>query len=114
MFHPAAAIIISGGYDSSNEDNIPTTVEILHADGTPWCSLPDIPGTRVRHSHTQSGLIACGGSFTTNSNNCYTFSSGSWTKSHILLSKRNNWVDILSQECHHTLFIQVANRCRYN
>ena len=35
------------------------SVEVLHSDGSPWCSLPDLP--RSRSHHSQTGLEACGG-----------------------------------------------------
>ena len=80
-----AAIIISGGHHFNNNGDGPTSVEVLRSDGSPWCSLPDIPGRWAREGHTQSGLVACGGtSWSGTNNNCYTFSSGSWTWSHAL------------------------------
>ena len=67
-------------------------MELLHSDGSPWCSLPDLPESRW--DHTQTGLEACGGdhtypdSYTT----CVQFLGGSWTPSHNLLQERYNHV----------------------
>ena len=88
MHYIHAAIIITGGYNFNSNSTAPTSVEILRDDSTPWCSLPDIPGRLVRHAHTQSGLVACGGFFSNNAPSCYTFSSGTWTKSHTLSPER--------------------------
>ena len=60
------------------------SVELLLSDGTPWCTLPDLPGFTNRH--TQSGLVACGGGFDDTS--CVTFSEGQWRTSHSLLYPR--------------------------
>ena len=49
------AIIVSGGNEAAGK-----SVEVLHMDGSPWCSLPDLP--EACSSHTQTGLEACGGS----------------------------------------------------
>ena len=38
------AIIVTGG-------SLGTSVEALHSDGSPWCSLPTLPD--VRSEHTQ-------------------------------------------------------------
>ena len=51
------AIIVSGGYDTAY--NAKTSVELLHGDGRPWCSLPDLP--EISFGHSQTGLEACGG-----------------------------------------------------
>ena len=57
-------------------------VEVLTSLGQALCSLPDLPD--ARHSHSQSGLVTCGGGETPAS--CLTFSpaSGTWTASHSL------------------------------
>ena len=75
-----SAIIITGG-DSTRSDR---SVEILHANGSYWCSLPDLPDKRK--NHTQSGLVTCGGAYTPTS--CLTFSSGQWRTSHQLQHER--------------------------
>ena len=88
-----SAIIITGGYPSSNY----RSVEILRENGSYWCSLPDLPNER--YSHVQSGLIACGGGGHSTSSairkSCLTFSSGQWTKSHelqILRYRGSGWM----------------------
>ena len=69
------AIIVSGG-----DGDAERSVEVLHSDGTPWCSLPDLPDQRFQH--TQTGLEACGGLYTETS--CIKFSGGKWKPSHKL------------------------------
>ena len=56
------------------------TAELLHEDGTPWCSLPKLPVRRLYH--TQSGLELCGGLVSPSL--CLKFSHGSWVTSHNL------------------------------
>ena len=64
-----------------------TSVEVLHSDGSPWCSLPDLP--EARFYHTQTGLEACGGYATTaNRITCVRLEGGSWTPSHQLVEQR--------------------------
>ena len=77
-----SAIIVSGGSTPDYHDG--NSVEILRSDGTPWCSLPELPFHT--HTHTQSGLIACGGS--SNRQSCVTFKDGVWTTSHSLREER--------------------------
>ena len=57
-------------------------VEVLTSLGQYLCSLPDLPDPR--HSHSQTGLVTCGGGETPAS--CLTFSpaSGAWAASHSL------------------------------
>ena len=74
------AIIISGGQPSGSSRSI----EVLREDGTPWCYLPDLPENRS--SHTQSGLVACGGGFTRYS--CLYFVPDMWIHSHDLIHAR--------------------------
>ena len=75
-----SAIIITGGYPSSR------SVEILRANGSYWCSLPDLPDDRWYHS--QSGLVTCGGYYSDTRASCLTFSSGQWRTSHQLRHQR--------------------------
>ena len=60
------------------------SVEVLNADGTPLCSLPDPP--YLTSGHTQYGLTTCGGTHGYSRKRCYTFDSrtGSWIISHTL------------------------------
>ena len=76
-------IIVTGGEEPSGVEN-PKSVELLLDDGSPWCSLPNLP--QSRSFHTQSGLVACGGLQTETS--CVTFANGEWTMSHSLLYER--------------------------
>ena len=57
MVYFSTAIIVSGG--EADEMSKLRSVEVLHSDGSPWCSLPDLP--RSRSHHSQTGLEACGG-----------------------------------------------------
>ena len=87
-----SAIIITGGYDGydsvSFDDDVSVSVEVLRANGSYWCSLPDLP--HGRDSHSQSGLEACGGigdCITDEScvpSSCVAFSNGEWRPSHTL------------------------------
>ena len=74
---------MTGGYPSSS---IGTSVELLHSDGSPWCTLPDLPEPRT--GHTQTGLEACGGDYYTTPANCVRLEGGSWTLSHQLVEQR--------------------------
>ena len=38
----------------------------------------------TRFTHTQTGLVSCGGYTTPTSSSCVTFSQGSWAPSHTL------------------------------
>ena len=80
------ALIITGGErDVSGE--LLKTVEILRANGSYWCSLPNLTYEAVGHS--QSGLVTCGGGFVSDSRrSCSTFSSGQWETSHQLQHNR--------------------------
>ena len=86
-----AAILVTGGFNMSS-GGVLSTVEVLHGDGSPWCSLPDLP--EDRRSHTQTGLEACGGDHTypTSYTSCVQFLDGTWTPSHNLLQYRYNHV----------------------
>ena len=70
------AIIVTGGRPRAARQS----AEILHANGTSWCSLPSLPSEI--YDHTQNGLVACGGFQ-------HYFSSGS--KSCLKLSKSGKW-----------------------
>ena len=67
--------MITGGYTPNDDDGI--RVELLFLNGSQVCELEPLPVKRV--THTQSGLITCGGRYTKDS--CLIFSSGTW-KSH--------------------------------
>ena len=53
-----AAILVTGGFNTPS-GGVLSAVEVLHGDGSPWCSLPDLPEGRMFHS--QTGPEACGG-----------------------------------------------------
>ena len=75
---------MTGGFGNANWTSV--EVEVLHSDGSPWCSLPDLPNGR--DEHTQTGLEACGGDSSTVQTTCVRLEAGSWTPSHQLLQKR--------------------------
>ena len=52
------------------------SVEVITTDGTPLCTLPDLPDDRA--SHTVDNHILCGGSWTQTS--CLRYVAGKWTK----------------------------------
>ena len=66
-------IVVAGGYLTST---ITTTVEAISLDGTPLCTLPDLPDARRRQ--TLDGHIMCGGSPTKTS--CLHYVAGKWTR----------------------------------
>ena len=68
------------------EGSVWTSVELLHSDGSPWCSLPDLPESRW--DHTQTGLEACGGGGSATRTTCVRLEAGSWTPSHQLVEKK--------------------------
>ena len=84
---------MTGGQGGPGHGPALTKTEVLHSDGTPWCSLPDLPVDRSEHS--QTGLEACGGDSSTVQTTCVRPSGDSWTPSHQLLQKRayhSSWV----------------------
>ena len=70
-------IIVSGGQPISSAG---TTVELLHTNGSRICSLPDLPFSRTQH--TQTLMIACGGTASAARRTCHTLlpNSGSWVQ----------------------------------
>ena len=70
------AIIVTGGMSYTSRKS----VDILKEDGTHFCSLPDLPESR--YSHTQSGLVTCGGFESMQLKSCLTFSNGVWEETH--------------------------------
>ena len=65
------------------------SVEVLNADGTPLCSLPDLP--YETWGHTQDGLTQCGGTGGWIRRQCYTFDpkTGNWILSNTLNTDRS-------------------------
>ena len=74
----------SGGHPGDRSGS----VEILKADGTPLCSLPDLP--YETWGHTQNGLTSCGGANGYLRKRCYTFDpkTGTWSISHTMKEDR--------------------------
>ena len=88
-----AAIIVTGGAIPGPAG---TSVELLHSDGSPWCSLPNLP-EHGRYYHTQTGLEACGGygPAAPTTTTCVRLEAGSWSPSypytsHELVERRAN------------------------
>ena len=77
-----SVVMVTGGFSSSRRST--TSVELLFLNGTRLCALPDLPG--ARHHHSQSGLLACGGGHSRESeqNSCVKFSGGTWEQTHTL------------------------------
>ena len=73
--------MVSGGGISAYN-----SVEVLFANGTSYCTLPDV--SKYRYYHTQDGLTACGGDGNIR-DNCVTLTDGQWTQSHTLLHDRH-------------------------
>ena len=73
------AIIITGTNFGNSR-----SVEALREDGSSLCTLPDLPNDYYRH--TQSGLVTCGGYFTTSS--CIRLIDGKWSQSNTLKHSR--------------------------
>ena len=59
---------MTGGYGAA------TSAEVLFTNGSSICELPVM--SQSKYDHTQSGLIACGGS---SERSCIKFEEGSWT-----------------------------------
>ena len=72
MFNLVAAILVVGGDPS---DSL-RSVEALTTDGTPLCTLPDLPDQII--GHTIDNHIICGGYYTKTS--CLHYVAGKWTK----------------------------------
>ena len=64
-----SAILVTGG-NSEYDQPSPRykSVEVLRANGTYWCSLPDLPDGRMRH--TLSGTFLCGSAFSESRDSC--------------------------------------------
>ena len=75
---------MTGG--ANDEGDPGKSVELLHSDGTPWCSLPDLP--EMYYDHSQTGLLTCGG--VSDGTSCTKFSGGKWKPSHELKKNRES------------------------
>ena len=80
-----SVIMITGGWTPNVYDD-GKRVELLHPDGTHMCELESLPDKRA--SHTQSGLITCGGSYTLNSCLIFSLSDGTWQDHGSTLKQR--------------------------
>ena len=58
--------------------------EVLHANGSTWCNLPQLPSGF--QSHTQHGLTACGSYDPKYTNSCVTLTNGKWDQITPLLT----------------------------
>ena len=55
-----------------------TSAEVLFTNGSSICELPQM--SQSKYDHSQSGLIACGGSYEIDTmRSCIKFEDGSWT-----------------------------------
>ena len=57
MLHCAPGILVTGGNNGNNDAG--GTAELLHSNGSSWCSLPDLPDMRAHH--TQAHLLRVAG-----------------------------------------------------
>ena len=74
------------------------SVEAITTDGTPFCTLPDLPDERRRH--TMDNYIICGGYPAQSAqSSCHYFIAGEWTKyGNDLKTKRFNHVSWRRQD----------------
>ena len=83
------AILVTGGADTE------TSAEVLFTNGSSICELPVM--SQSKYDHTQSGLIACGGSYDIDTRSCIKFKDGSWTTlTDNLVEKRyrhSSWIN---------------------
>ena len=81
---PGIIVTGSGGKEGYRSKS----VEVLNADGTPLCSLPDLP--YLTWGHSQNGLTTCGGTAGQVRRRCDTFDpkTGTWKTSHDLNEER--------------------------
>ena len=70
LFHIVAAILVVGGYPTNSHKS----VEALTKDGTPVCTLPNLPDDRAYH--TLDDHIMCGGYYSQSS--CLYYVAGKW------------------------------------
>ena len=88
LFHYVIlVIVVTGGY---NKSYITKTVEAISLEGTPLCTLPDLPDERRRH--TMDDDIMCGGYSTKTS--CLRYVAGEWTRfRRNLVNSRSNQLE---------------------
>ena len=71
---------MSGGLAGPGDDAPLDSVELLRADGSRLCALPDLPAPRF--SHSQTGGAACGGGGGDTGTSCTEFTGGEWETTH--------------------------------
>jgi len=76
-------ILVVGG----QQKTITKSVEAITTEGTPLCTLPDLPDERS--AHTMDNHIMCGGSSTLSS--CLYYGAGKWTKYRNVLKFLRNY-----------------------
>ena len=76
-----SVILAVGGINSRK------SVEAITTDGTPLCTLPDLPDKRT--GHTMDNHILCGGVYTRSS--CLHYVAGKWTKYRNDLKFKRVW-----------------------
>jgi len=67
------AIIVVGGMGDTTK-----SVEAITTNGTPLCTLPDLPDNR--NSNTMDNHILCGGTRRSTTTSCLRYGAGEWTK----------------------------------
>ena len=72
LFYGVSVIVVAGGYSSQNY----RSVEAISSDGSPLCTLPDLPDDR--RQHTMDNEIICGGFGTQSS--CLYYVAGKWVE----------------------------------
>ena len=68
--------MITGGIEQETQKS----VEVLRADGTSWCELPDLPLNTYFHTQSEGDVQVCGGAVDGAPTTCQTFdsSTGNW------------------------------------
>lgn len=80
--------MVTGGKETDSRKS----VEILHGNGTHFCTLKDLPVQTYFHTQINGNSTVCGGALDGTSETCQSFQSGNWTTSPPLHSKRINAV----------------------
>ena len=101
-----SVIMITGG-GTPNFDDDGKRVELLYPDGTHMCELEPLPDERA--SHTQSGLITCGGDYTRDSCLIFSLSDGTW-QNHVSTLKQPRHDHSSSRRGNTTLLIGGSAR----
>ena len=83
LFYIVAAILVVGGGSTHK------SVEAITTDGTPLCTLPDLPDNRA--SHTVDNHILCGGGGGSTQTSCLRYVAGKWTNQRNDLKFERSW-----------------------